>query len=79
MATNVKKGEGTNSIPSVYKPGKAEETVITPKTIESDRSKASGKAKMNFTHEPLGVSQENGTAGKAKVRALTPGTNPSGS
>lgn len=78
MATNVKKGEGSNAIPSVYKPGKAEETVITPKTIESDRSKASGKAKMNFKHEPLGVGQENGQSGKMKTRAYTPG-GPSGS
>jgi hypothetical protein len=52
---------------------------VPPETIQKEMSQASGKAKARYPHTPLGVSQANGQAGKAKVRALTPGTSPAGS
>jgi hypothetical protein len=42
-------------------------------------AKNSGKFKARYPHPPLGISQANGQAGKAKVHAMTPGTTPSGS
>lgn len=42
-------------------------------------AKNSGKFKARYPHPPLGVSQANGQAGKAKVHAMTPGTTPTGS
>jgi hypothetical protein len=51
---------------------------VPPATIESDRAKASGKAKARYPHKPLSTSTKNGEAGKVKTRALTPG-GPSGS
>ncbi len=64
-------------VPKCYQQSK-QETVITPKTITNEQSKASSKAKMNFKHTPLMPSQSNGEAGKAKTRAYTPG-GPAGS
>ncbi len=52
---------------------------VPPETINAELSQAGGKAKARFPHTPLGTSQKNGTAGKAKVHALTPGSSPSGS
>lgn len=67
-------------VPKVYQPGKPEEMHVgDDATVKAMKSKASGKAKANYTYPPLGVGQDNGQAGKMKVRALTPGTTPSGS
>ena len=49
-----------------------------PETVKSEQSQASGKAKARFPHKPLGPGQSNGSAGKMKTRAYTPG-GPSGS
>lgn len=63
----------------VSNPYGANDTYKTaPETVNSANSKASGKAKARFPHTPLGVSQANGQAGKAKNRAYTPG-GPAGS
>ncbi len=50
-----------------------------PDTIENEARLASGKAKARYPNDPLGTSTKNGSSGKMKVRALTPGTSPSGS
>lgn len=67
-----------SSVPGAYKTGDVS-TVITPKTIETDRSKASGKAKMNFKNPPLEPYQDIKGNGPIKHRAMTPGTTPDGS
>lgn len=58
----------------------ANDTVkVPPETIQSEMSKASGKAQARYPHKPLGIGTKNGEAGKVKTRALTPGTSPAGS
>ena len=52
---------------------------VPPETIQAEMSQASGKATARYPHAPLSPSQANGTAGKMKTRALTPGTLPTGS
>jgi len=52
---------------------------VPPETINSEMSQANSKAKARFPHTPLSTSQANGTSGKMKTRAYTPGTTPSGS
>lgn len=49
-----------------------------PETVNAEQRQANSKAKARFPHKPMGVSQANGTAGKAKTRAYTPG-GPAGS
>lgn len=51
---------------------------LPPETISSQTSAASGKAKARYPHTPLGTSQANGSAGKMKKAAYTPG-GPTGS
>jgi hypothetical protein len=51
---------------------------MTPETVSSQLSKASGKAKARYPNPPLGPSQDNPTAGKMKRPAYTPGGTPSG-
>lgn len=65
------------SFPKAYGPGM--NVLVPPDTIQTDRSKAGGKAKARYPNTPLSPSTSNGTAGKAKVHALTPGTSPTGS
>ncbi len=52
---------------------------VPPETIQKEMSQASGKAKARYPHSPLGPSMSNGSAGKMKRPAYTPGTTPSGS
>ena len=52
---------------------------VPPETIQGEMSQANGKAKARYPDKPLGTSQSNGEAGKAKNRAYTPGTSPAGS
>ena len=52
---------------------------VPPDTISRERSKAGGKATARYPHAPLSNSQANGSAGKMKKPALTPGTSPTGS
>jgi len=56
--SNVMKGKGGGGVPEIYKgeghPGGCK---YPPETIKSEVSGASGKAKMNFTHPPLGPEQ----------------------
>lgn len=47
--------------------------------VDSQNSKASGKAKARFPNPPLMPGQKNGQAGKMKRPAMTPGSSPSGS
>jgi hypothetical protein len=63
--------------PAAYGPGMS--VTLPPETISKELSKASGKATARYPSTPLGPGQSNGTAGKAKNRALTPGTSPTGS
>lgn len=52
---------------------------VPPETIQSEMSQAKGKATARYPHTPLSPSQANGTMGKMKTRAMTPGTLPTGS
>lgn len=63
--------------PAAYGPGM--DFKSPPETISNERAKAGSKATARYPSKPLGPGQSNGTAGKAKVRALTPGTSPTGS
>lgn len=55
---NVKQHEGDGSVPGIYEgeghPGACK---YPPETIKHEVSMASGKAKMNWTHPPLGPEQ----------------------
>jgi hypothetical protein len=51
---------------------------VPPETINSEMSQAGKKAKARYPHKPLSPSVAISDAGKAKVRAYTPG-GPSGS
>ena len=53
----------------------------TPETVTAQVAKADGKAKARYPHTPLGVGQDNSAAGKMQksMRAMTPGTTPTGS
>lgn len=55
------------------------EVKVPPKTIQDEMAQAGGKAKARYPHKPLGPGQSNGQQGKMKIRALTPGTTPTGS
>jgi hypothetical protein len=56
--SNVKKGGGSGSPPEIYRgEGFPGECKYPPETIKSEMSGASGKAKMNFKHPPLGPEQ----------------------
>jgi hypothetical protein len=52
---------------------------VPPETIQAEQRQANGKAKARYPHAPLSPSTSNGQAGKAKNRAMTPGTSPAGS
>ncbi len=65
------------SYPAAYGPGMS--TLVPPATITTDRSQASGKAKARYPNTPISNKTTNGSAGKAKIRAMTPGTSPTGS
>lgn len=65
------------SSPAVY--GASGSVKVPPETINAEQKQANGKARARYPHSPLGISQANGQAGKAKVRAMTPGTTPAGS
>jgi hypothetical protein len=56
--SNVRKGGHGGSVPAIYEgeghPGACK---YPPETITREVSGASGKAKMNWTHEPLGPEQ----------------------
>jgi hypothetical protein len=56
--SNVRKGMGGDNVPEIYRgegyPGGCK---YPPETIKHEVSGASGKAKMNFTHPPLGPEQ----------------------
>lgn len=52
---------------------------VPPETINNELGQAGKKAKARFPHTPLGTSQKNGTMGKSKSHALTPGSSPAGS
>ncbi len=65
------------SYPAAYGPGMT--TLVPPETINTDRSKASGKAKARYPSTPISNKTTNSTEGKARNRAMTPGTSPTGS
>lgn len=65
------------SYPKAYGPGMT--TLVPPQTVDTALSKASGKAKARYPSTPISNKTSNGDAGKAKVRAMTPGTSPAGS
>lgn len=58
--------------------GSGMQVKLPPETISSQTSKASGKAKARYPHSPLSPSQANGSSGKMKKAAYTPG-GPTGS
>ena len=55
------------------------DVLVPPATIQKEMSQASKKARARYPNPPLGPGQSNGQAGKVKIRALTPGTSPTGS
>jgi hypothetical protein len=56
--SNVMNGGGGGTVPEIYKgEGHPGECKYPPETIESEVSRAGGKAKMNFKHPPLGPEQ----------------------
>ncbi len=56
--SNVKKGHGGDNVPAIYKgEGHPGECRYPPDTIKHEVMHASGKAKMNWKHEPLGPEQ----------------------
>lgn len=63
--------------PAIY--GSGGSVKVPPETIQAENAQASKKAKARYPHAPLSPSTQNGSAGKAKVRAYTPGTSPAGS
>jgi len=64
------------SHPAAY--GPSVEFKQTPAIVNGENAQASKKAKARFPHSPLTPSTANGSAGKAKVHAYTPG-GPAGS
>ena len=52
---------------------------VPPETINNELSQAGKKAKARFPNKPLMPSQMNGSMGKMKRPALTPGSSPDGS
>lgn len=46
---------------------------VPPETIQAEMKQANGKAKARYPHAPLTPSTRNGSAGKMKTRAYTPG------
>ena len=56
--SNVKMEKGGSGVPEIYKgEGHPGDCKYPPETIKSEVSGASGKAKMNFRHPPLGPEQ----------------------
>jgi hypothetical protein len=78
MGSNVKKGEGSTSVPGVYKTGDIGMSVGDESSIARDRKMASGKAKPRFPHSPLtivpGGSANTGSGGPAHKGSYGSGT-----
>jgi len=56
--SNVKGHKGGSSVPGIYEgEGHPGAPKLPPETISHELSHASGKAKMNFKHPPLGPEQ----------------------